>query len=101
MNYGIEDKLIQSIIQIFYKHKEIEKVIIFVSRAKGTYRNGSDIDLAIIGDIDIQNLNLISIELDNLESPYTFDLCNYNKINNLELKEHIDRVGKEIYITKK
>jgi len=97
MKYGIADKLMQNIIQIFSKHIEIEKVIIFGSRAKGTYKNGSDIDLAIIGDINIQNLNLISIELDNLESPYIFDLCNYNKINNLDLKEHIDRVGKEIY----
>jgi predicted nucleotidyltransferase len=97
MIYGIDEELLNKIIKIFQGKTNIKKVILFGSRAKGNYKHGSDIDLALIGDLNIVELNNISIELDELDSPYLFDLCNYNKLNNKELKEHIDRVGKIIY----
>lgn len=97
MKYGIDEKFLYKIIKVFIEKDNIEKVILFGSRAKGTYKLGSDIDLALIGNFSIVDLNFISTRLDELDSPYIFDLCNYNKLNNTELKEHIDRVGQVIY----
>ncbi len=85
MKYGLKDNFISTIEEIFKKNNKITKLIIYGSRAKGTYKLGSDIDLAIVGDISLEELNKIAIELDDLDSPYTFDLCIYNKLKNVVL----------------
>lgn len=85
MKYGLTDNFISTIEEIFKKNNKITKLIIYGSRAKGTYKLGSDIDLAIVGDISLEELNKIAIELDDLDSPYTFDLCIYNKLKNVVL----------------
>ena len=66
MKFGLLDTEIENIHKIFSQNQEIEKVIIFGSRAKGNYRNNSDIDLVIFGNINLRILNQINIELDNL-----------------------------------
>ena len=54
--YGLSDIVIADIRSVLERHANIEKAIIFGSRAKGTYSEGSDIDIAVIG-----NLSLIHI----------------------------------------
>ena len=98
MRFGLNDNLIESINSVLKKNDKVEKLIIYGSRVNGNYRAGSDIDLAIVGELSIEVLNKIAIELDDLDSPYTFDLCIYNKIKNHELKEQIDKVGQVIYV---
>ena len=69
------------------------------SRAKGNYKNGSDIDLTLIG----KNLNPddsiypLQKELDKLYLPYTFDISILSKLDKLEFINHILRVGKTFY----
>ena len=96
--FGLSENNYQIICKILSNFTEIEKAIIYGSRAKGNYRIGSDIDLAIIGDqltFDIV-INLLNI-LDESDLPYNFDITLYKSIDNLELKEHIDRAGKVFY----
>lgn len=94
MKYGLKEARIQSINYIFSQHPEIEKVILYGSRAKGNYKPGSDIDLTLIGDqINNSTLNKISCELDDLLSPYIFDLSIYHHITNEDLLEHIKEIG--------
>jgi predicted nucleotidyltransferase len=86
-------------IKAFEKHSEIDKVILFGSRAMGNYKRSSDIDLAIIGDsVDTR---IIAILLDDLNEefpiPYFFDVIHYQKISNKELKKHIDTEGKVLW----
>ena len=45
----------------------------------------------------MQDLNKIHWELDELDLPYNFDISIYNKIENNELIDHINRVGITIY----
>lgn len=96
--FGINDELFVEIIQIFKEHEHIEKAILFGSRAKGTHKPGSDIDIALNGE----NLNLKDIlsmqnRLDDLDQPYFFDLVIMSSITEDGLKQHIERVGVEIY----
>jgi predicted nucleotidyltransferase len=94
MKYGIKKKHIANVKDIFAGHKEIESVILYGSRAKGNYRPGSDIDLTLKGkNMNLSLLNKISIELDDLFLPYTFDLSIFDQIDNSDLLEHIERVG--------
>lgn len=96
--FGLSDQTISKIIQILKKHKNIKEVILFGSRAKGNYKNGSDIDLAIVSDqIDFDNLLKVSTELDALDLPYKIDVIDYNTITNEELKKHIERVGVSLF----
>ena len=87
------------VIWVFQSFPEIEQVILYGSRAKGTNKPGSDIDLTIKGkNLNLQLINKIDLELDDLLLAYTFDLSIYNQIDNSDLLEHIKRVGKDFYI---
>ena len=69
-------------------------MIIYGSRAKGNYRNGSDIDLTIKGEtVTLSELMKIETELDDLLLPYKIDLSLLHKIGDASLLDHIKRVG--------
>ncbi len=76
------------------QNSKIKKIILFGSRAKGTAKSNSDIDLSLVGDdLHFKDMCEISSKLDEISLPYKIDLVNYYKISNRKLKEHIDRVG--------
>ncbi|MDD2906955.1 MAG: nucleotidyltransferase domain-containing protein [Sulfurimonas sp.] len=90
---NLDAMTIEKINQVFKKEEKIKNVLLFGSRAKGTAKKGSDIDLAIIGDdLNFRDICKFGIKLDELDLPYKIDIVDYNAITNLELKEHIDRV---------
>lgn len=97
MEFGLTDKTINILKKFFSKYPEIEEVKIYGSRAKGNYRKGSDIDFALYGDIDFRLLSKITSEIDELPTPYKYDVTDYKTIENQDLKEHIDKVGKIFY----
>ena len=100
--YGLKDSTLQIIIQEMQQHEEIQEAIIFGSRAKGTYQNGSDIDIAIKGPkISHQLLTSLSRKL-NQETPipHHVDIVYYDQITNQDLIEHIHRVGQPLPIAK-
>jgi len=94
MNFGLSESIVLSIIETIKNFPQIEKVIIYGSRAKGNYKNGSDIDLTLIGnEVNLKISNKLEIALDDLLLPYTFDISIYHHITNKELISHINRVG--------
>lgn len=97
--FGLSDETMKLIYRIFAGFPEIEEVIIFGSRADKTYRNGSDIDLAIKGSkIDRKITNIIrNLLQDGLYLPYFFDVVNYNSLQAGKFKSHIDNYGKVFY----
>jgi predicted nucleotidyltransferase len=99
--FGLLDSDIAYLTQLFIKHAEIQYVIVFGSRAKGNYKNGSDVDVAIKSQsLSNEELNTIDNELnENSNLPYKFDIVHYEKIQTPELKDHIDRIGKRLFIT--
>lgn len=99
MNFGITDKSYRLLIDAFLKHTEVEQVIIFGSRAKGNFKNGSDIDFAIKGKKVTPKLamNISSFLNEELPIPYKIDLIDYASLNHEALKDNIDRVGIEFY----
>lgn len=100
MTYGFKTGDLNYIIKALKKFKEIEKATIFGSRAKGNYKHGSDVDIAIYGEEiswdTVSSLHWILEE--EVPLPYFFDIVDYTHLDHQELKEHIDRVGKVIYI---
>ncbi len=91
---NLSQETANQIINILKKDEKVQKIILFGSRAKGTAKSGSDIDLAIVGEnINFRDLCRFGVQLDDLDLPYQIDLVDYNTITNPELKSHIDRVG--------
>ena len=93
-NFGLSENTIKIIKKLFTKFPQIKLVKIFGSRAKGNFNPNSDIDLAFFGEIEDKLLRHIAFELDELPTPYKFDLLNYNDITNTKLKQSIDTNGK-------
>ena len=92
--YGLTKTDLEEIIHILESNNSVEEVTLFGSRAKGNFKNESDIDLAIKGDkLKLDDLLSLSLDLDELYLPYRIDMIIYHHINNQELIDHIGRVG--------
>jgi predicted nucleotidyltransferase len=83
---------------VFVNYTDIDKAILYGSRAKGNYQDGSDIDISLVGNnLNLNKMLRIETELDNLLLPYKIDISILDKIENTDLVEHINRVGVVIY----
>jgi predicted nucleotidyltransferase len=96
--YGLTEDAIARIKAVFAACPEIERVVLYGSRAKGTQRNGSDIDLTIEGEA-VSPSQLLRLEnaLDDLLLPYKMDISLLRQIDNPDLLAHIQRVGLVFY----
>ena len=95
---GLSDNIINKITDVFKSYYQVEKVVLYGSRAKGTYKKGSDIDLTMLGsELSFQLLLDISDKIDELLLPYMIDLSIFDNLTNDKLKEHINRVGIVFY----
>lgn len=93
-NTGLNNLDIKKIQSVFNLHQEIEKAILFGSRAKGNYKVASDIDLTLVGtNLTLSIQQEIENELDDLLLPYKFDISIHHTISSIELLDHIERVG--------
>jgi uncharacterized protein len=98
MNHGLTHITVEKICAIFQRYVEIEKAVLYGSRAKGNFKTGSDIDLTLYGEKLSPNLlGDIAESLDDLLLPYTIDLSIFDTLNHKELREHIERVGVLFY----
>ena len=96
--FGLKEATINKIMAVFEKYTQIDKILLYGSRAKGNYRNGSDIDLTLIGDqLNYSQLSGIESDIDDLFLPYSFDISIFKDIDNPDLVEHINRVGVVLY----
>lgn len=98
MEFGLKEEIIDSIKKCLSDFEQIEEVILYGSRAKGNFRNGSDIDLTIIGEqFTLADLAQLENCIDDLLLPYKFDISLYEHIDNKDLLDHIARVGVSFY----
>jgi len=99
MKFGLQESTIERICTVFAKYPQVEKAVLYGSRAKGSYRNGSDIDLTLFGgaDLTLDALHKMMDEMDDLLLPYTMDLSIFNQISDHDVIEHIQQVGVTFY----
>ena len=95
---GLHKTDIAAINSVFQNYSQIESVILYGSRAKNTFRDGSDIDLTIVGEkVTLNKLFEIEQDLDDLLLPWKIDLSLFHQIENEELIDHIKRIGIVFY----
>jgi Predicted nucleotidyltransferases len=99
--FGLKDSIILEIKNVLSRYDEIEKALIFGSRARGDYKKTSDIDIAIFSDnITSTRLNLLRNDFDELDIIYTVDVVYFNRISKKELKNNIVNDGIVIFSVK-
>jgi uncharacterized protein len=98
IKYGFEESDIDNVISIFKQNSKISKAVLFGSRAKESFRSGSDVDIALFGNnLCLDDLLEAYGFIEDFNLPYKFDLVIYDRISEQSLKEHIDRVGIILY----
>lgn len=101
MPYGLSEDTLARIHEVLAAHPEVEKAMLYGSRAKGNFRAGSDIDLCLIGAaLSLTQQLQIESELDDLLLPYKIDLSRFHALDNPALIDHIRRVGVVFYEAK-
>ncbi len=94
LNIGLSINDLESIRRVIKSFPKIDDAVLFGSRAKGTYSNGSDIDIALKGGNILLNDSLdLSNTLEELLLPFKFDLIIYDRITESALIDHINKVG--------
>ncbi len=96
---GLPEPVIRKICDVFRRYPQVEKAVLYGSRAKAAHKTGSDIDLTLHGgtDLTLNVLLRIANDLDDLLLPYTFDLSVFRDITDPDVTEHIRRVGITMY----
>lgn len=80
------------------RYPEVQRAILFGSRAMGTHRHNSDIDLCLDAPaLPFQSFLQLAATLDERVFPYSLDLILKHHIDNSELIAHIQRVGQLVY----
>ena len=98
MKCGLTDNELDKLQDVFSRYADIEKVVLYGSRAKGNYKPFSDVDISLMGDSLTRNrINTLSLEIDDLLLPYQFDISVFHSLANSDLISHIQRVGITIY----
>ncbi len=93
MNCGIKEKVLLEIKELAKKYN-IEQVILFGSRARGDFKERSDIDLAIKGG----QVELFSVAVDEKTSTLLkYDIVNLERSVQKELLESIEKEGILLY----
>ena len=99
LRFGLKEITIEKICGVLAKHPQVDKAVIYGSRAKGNYKNGSDIDLTLHGgqDLTLDILYKILEEIDDLLLPYMIDLSIFHTLKDPDFIDHIQRVGITFY----
>ncbi|MCL2097200.1 MAG: nucleotidyltransferase domain-containing protein [Bacteroidales bacterium] len=95
---GLTDMDLGKLHDLFSQYVDIEKVVLYGSRAKGKFKPFSDVDITLMGDrLTYSRLNQLSMDIDDLLLPYQFDVSIFHTLTNSDLIEHIRRIGITIY----
>ncbi len=98
MNHGLTDGTVVQIHEVLAHFPEVEKAVLYGSRAKGNYKPGSDVDLTLLGaEVTSKILGQIRGELEDGLLPYTFDVSILSQITQADLLDHIRRAGVVFY----
>ncbi len=87
------NEVLEEVIRICKEHS-VREIYLYGSRAKGTHRERSDIDIAVSG---AQDFGTLFWQVDEIPTLYTVDLLNLDTCRNRNLLEDIRLYGRKIY----
>ena len=98
LKHGLSAGTVERIAGVLAQFSEVEKAVLFGSRAKSTHKPGSDIDLSLVGEaLDWRTVGKIYDALDDLLLPYRFSLILFDRSTDPDVAAHIARVGVPLF----
>lgn len=98
MNFGLSAEILDWLRAVFVRYPDIDRVLIFGSRARGNYRNASDIDLAVLAPrMDDASFTRLWSELDDLPLVFTLDVLHWDRLPAGRIRDHVIRDGRQVY----
>lgn len=96
--FGLAQRHYSNFVEIFRSYPQIEQVLIFGSRAKGTDKPWSDFDLAVEApEMSDQDFSRLWSEIDSLPLAFKIDLIHLNKLGAEALRDRINKQGQFFY----
>lgn len=96
--FGLAERHYAEFVRIFQRYPQIDEVLIFGSRAKGTDKPWSDFDLAVVAPaMSNEEFSRLWGEVDGLELVFKVDLLHWDKLAPDRLKEKIREEGRRFY----
>ncbi len=96
--FGLEAEHFGFIVNAIGHYADIDQALIFGSRALGSFKRTSDIDIALKGDLKENTAGSLREFLNNAASfLYNVDVLDFSRLTNEELKKQIESHGKIIY----
>ena len=96
--YGMTDDELELLCSLFARQREIERVILYGSRARGTHKPFSDVDITLLGvGLTRSHLSRLMAVIDESSLPYFFDISLFAKLTNPDLIEQIEQTGVVLY----
>ena len=96
-NSGLTTDVLLAVTETLKQIPQVSGAALFGSRAKGTHKPYSDVDIVLYGNLNCTDVERVIADLDELPLVYKFDVVAYGLIQNPELRQHIERVGVSIY----
>jgi predicted nucleotidyltransferase len=98
MKFGLPDEFVDAVKVFGNANNSVEKIILFGSRVTVQHRNGSDVDLALVGKhLTMDDIIHFEQHLETLDCLNKFDILIFNTISSLPLKEQIIASGIPLY----
>lgn len=102
MNFGLKDRHFHAVLDILRSQKKVEKIVLFGSRARGTYSPESDVDICLFGDaLDLTDQADLIATMEDLTIPQQVDLLLHHRIKEKALLDHIRKEGKVLFDRKR
>ena len=92
MKFGLSKDIYNKIKNVVLKYSSYEFKI-YGSRARGDFKNESDVDIAVFGNINEEDKMKILNDFDLLDVPYMIDIVFFNELQKQELITSINKEG--------
>lgn len=92
--HGLSKEVYEKVKEVIENNRNC-KIVLFGSRARGDYKETSDIDLAVLNEISRDEQYKIMNEIDILDIIYKIDIVFVDSYTKKELVESIKRDGVE------
>ena len=95
---GLKPERLNKIRCVLARYPQVNRAVIFGSRARGDFKPNSDIDLAVyLADSEDKMPGELLLEIDDAAGIYKIDVIDMLRLNNEPLRQRIEEEGVEIY----